>query len=204
MPRSFDLSSLTPGIDRRRSPRFWLQAALAVLALSNAVVIYLYLAPPGGTRQDLHDQSQQIQREIVSARIGSARLRLVSTKVQTGSEQGVDFQGRYFLPKRVAYGQVIAEIQRMAKESGVQPREGVFSEEPVEGSPDLSILNFTASYEGNYDSLMKFLYQADKSPMLLMLDTLQAAPQQKGQQINTSIRFQAIIRDEPAASGAQP
>jgi hypothetical protein len=203
MPRSFDLSSLNPGMDRR-SPRFWLQGALAVLALANAVLIYLYLAPPGGTGQDLYNQSQQIQREIASARIGSARLRLVSTKVQTGSEQGVDFQAKYFLPKRVAYGQVIAEIQRMANESGVQPREGVFSEEPVEGSPDLSILNFTASYEGNYDSLMNFLYQADKSPMLLMLDTLQAAPQQKGQQINTSIRFQAIIRDEPSASGSQP
>lgn len=187
-----------------RGPRFWLQGALAVLAIANAVLIYFYLAPPGGTQQALHEQSRQIQRQIASAKIGSARLRMVSTKVQTGSEQGVDFQARYFLPKRTAYGQIIAEIQRMAKESGVQPREGVFSEEPVEGSPDLSILNFTASYEGNYDSLMKFLYQADKSPMLLMLDTLQAAPQQKGQQINTSIRFQAIIREEPSASGGQP
>lgn len=203
MPRSFDVSSLTSGMDRR-SPRFWLQAGLALLALCSAALLYLYIAPPGGTRQDLEEQSRQMQRQIASAKKGATRLRMVSTKVQTGSEQGVDFQGKYFLPKRTAYDQVISEIQRMAKESGVQPREGVFSEEPVEGSPDLSILNFTASYQGNYDSLMKFLYQADKSPMLLMLDTLQAAPQQKGQQINTSIRFQAIIREEPSAVGGQP
>lgn len=204
MPRSFDVSSLTSGMDRR-SPRFWLQVGLGVLAVANAALLYLYLAPPGGTQQELHEQSRQIQRQIASVRVGATRLRVVSTKVQTGSEQGVDFEAKYFLPKRVAYDQVISEVQHMAKESGVQPREGVFSEEPVEGSPDLSILNFTASYEGNYDSLMKFLYEADKSPMLLMLDTLQAAPQQKAQQINTSIRFQAIIRDEPSSvAGGQP
>lgn len=203
MPKSFDMSSLAAGMDRR-SPRFWLQAGLIVLALANAALFYIYVAPPGGTRQELREHSEQLRHQIASARIGAARLHLVSTKVQTGSEQSLDFQRKYFLPKRVAYGQVITEVQRMAKESGVQPREGVFSEEPIEGSPDLSILNFTASYEGNYDSLMKFLYQADKSPMLLMLDTLQAAPQQKGQQINTSIRFQAIIRDEPALPGGQP
>lgn len=204
MPRSFDVASLTKGMDRR-SPRFWLQAGLGALAVANAVVLFLYIAPPGGTQQELEEQSRQIRSQLVSTGRGATRLRTVSGKVQKGGEQGVDFEAKYFLPKRVAYDQVISEIQQMAKSSGVVPREGVFSEEPVEGSPDLSILNFTASYEGTYDNLMRFLYQADKSPMLLMLDTLQASPQQKGQQINASIRFQAIIREEPSAlAGGQP
>jgi hypothetical protein len=204
MPRNFDLTSLVRGVDRR-NPRFWLLAGISVLALANAVLLFLYFAPPGGTRQDLLEESQQTRRQIAFTRAGSARLRSVSAKVQLGSEQAVDFQSKYFLPKRVAYDQVISEIQRMAKESGAQPREGVFSEEPVEGSPDLSILNVTSSYQGSYDNLMRFLYQADKSPMLLMLDTLQAAPQQRGQQINASIRFEAIIREEaPAGAGGQP
>jgi len=32
---------------------------------------------------------------------------------------------------------------------------------------------------------------------LLMLDNLQAAPQQKGGQISTSIRFQTIVQEGP-------
>ncbi len=204
MPKNFDVSSLSLAASRQ-SPRFWLRVGAGVLAALNAVALYLYFSPPGGTRQDLQEQSRQMQHQILSARAGAVRLQNVSQKVQTGSDQGVDFQQKYILPKRVAYDQVISEIQRMAKQSGVQPREGVFSEEPVEGSPDLSILNFTSSYEGTYDNLMHFLYQTDKSPMLLMLDTLQASPQQKGQQINASIRFQAIIREEPSTpAGGQP
>jgi len=195
MRRNFDIASLSSRVDRR-SPRFWLQAGIGLLALANVIALFLYIAPPGGTRQELQEESRQTQHQIASTRAGAARLRFISGKVQTGGEQSVDFQAKYFLPKRVAYDQVISEIQRMAKESGVQPREGVFSEEPVEGSADLTILNITSSYEGNYDNLMRFLYQADKSPLLLMLDTLQASPQQKGQQINTSIRFQAIVRED--------
>jgi hypothetical protein len=204
MRRNFDFASLTRGVDRR-SPRFWLQAGIGLLVIANAVALFLYIAPPGGTRQELLEESRQTQRQIASSKAGAARLRFISGRVQTGGEQAVDFQAKYFLPKRVAYHQVISEIQRMAKESGVQQREGVFSEEPVEGSADLSILNITSSYEGNYDNLMRFLYQADKSPMLLMLDTLQASPQQRGQQINASIRFQAIVREDvPVPAGGRP
>jgi hypothetical protein len=49
---------------------------------------------------------------------------------------------------------------------------------------------------------MKFLYQVDKSPLLLMLDTFQAAPQQHGNVVNASIRFQAVIRDDASVINA--
>ncbi len=52
---------------------------------------------------------------------------------------------------------------------------------------------------------MHFLYESDRSPMLLMLDTLQASPQQRGGLIDASIRFQEIIREEPGTdAGDQP
>ncbi len=67
------------------------------------------------------------------------------------------------------------------------------------------MLNITANYQGSYDNLMHFLHEADRSPMLLILDNVQAAPQQKGGQINTSIRFQAVIRENPSGTvGGQP
>lgn len=196
MPRNFEwLSALLGG--NQRGPRFWLQITGLALALFNGIALYFYLDPPGGSRADLAAEGQQVRNEIAITRSGAVRLRNVADKVQLGSTESADFETKYFLPKRVAYEAVIAEIQRMAAASGLRERDAVFAEEPIEGTADLTLLTNTANYEGTYDNLMRFLFEVDKSPMLLMLDNLQAAPQQKGGQISTSIRFQTIVQESP-------
>jgi Tfp pilus assembly protein PilO len=142
-------------------------------------------------------EGQQVRNEIAATRSVAVRLRTVAEKVQLGGTESSDFERKYFLPKRVAYEAVIGEIQRMAQASGLRERDAVFAEEPIEGTADLTLLTNTANYEGSYDNLMRFLYEVDKSPMLLMLDNLQAAPQQKGGQISTSIRLQTIVQEGP-------
>jgi Tfp pilus assembly protein PilO len=170
----------------------------------NVIGLFWYVAAPGGSRKDLAEQSEQIRREIAGTRQRAVRLKSIANKVQLGSTESADFEARYFLPKRIAYESVIEEIQRMAKASGLQEREAVYTEEPIEGSDDLSLLNATANYEGSYDNLMRFLHEADRSRMLLMLDNLQAAPQQRGGQISTQIRFQSIIHEyAPSTAGGQ-
>lgn len=194
MPRSFEwLSALVSGT--HRGARFWLQVAGLVLALLNGVALYFYLDPPGGSRADLMAEGQQVRNEIAAMRNAAGRLKNVAEKVQLGSTESGDFERKYFLPQRGAYETVIAEIQRMAQASGLRERDAVFAEEPIEGTADLTLLTSTANYEGSYDNLMRFLYEVDKSPMLLMLDNLQAAPQQKGGQISTSIRLQTIVQE---------
>ncbi len=197
MPRNFSWLSNLYGADRQG--RYWLQVAIGTLVLLNVVALYLYLAPPGGSRRDLMAESEATHHEIVAARAKAIKLRTVSGKVQTGSSQSSDFQAKYVLPKRLAYESVIAEIQRMVKVSGLQERDAVYSEEPIEGTADLTLMTSSANYEGAYENLKKFLYEVDHSPMLIMLENLTAAPQQKGNQINTNIRFQAVIRED--ASG---
>ena len=204
MPRNFEWLSLAGG-ERSRSPRFWLQMIAAALAVLNGIALFLYLDPPGGSRRELAQESRQITSEIAAARSRAARLRTVVSKVQLGNTESSEFETVYFLPKRTAYERVIEELQRMANASGLQERDAAYTEEPVEGTSDLSILNSTAKYEGSYANLMRFLHEVDQSPMLLMLDDLQAAPEQRGGQIAASIRFQAIVHEElPPAVGGQP
>ncbi|HEY7303673.1 MAG TPA: hypothetical protein VH601_06155 [Bryobacteraceae bacterium] len=191
----------------QRGIRFWLQVSCAILAVLNCVALFLYIAPPGGSRSELRAESQQIRSAIAASKTQAVRLKTVSEKVQIGSQQSGVFEAKYFLPKRNAYEAVIEEIQRMVKEAGLQERDAVFSEEPIEGTADLSLLKATANYEGSYDSLMKLLNLADHSPKLLILDALQAAPQQRSGQITTSIRFQAVVREDASAAiaaGGQP
>lgn len=205
MPKNFESLFSKRNLEQR-GIRFWLKIAAIVLAVFNCAALFVYLVPPGGSRSDLTDQNQQIRSSIAAAKAQAVRLKTISAKVQIGSQQSGDFETKYFLPKRTAYEAVIEEIQRMVKEAGLQERDAVFSEEPIEGTTDLSVLNATANYGGSYESLMHFLNLADHSPMLLMLDALQVAPQQKGGQITTSIRFQAIVREDAgtAGTGGQP
>jgi hypothetical protein len=206
MLRNFELLLSKRSLGQR-GIRFWLQVTCVTLAVLNCVALFLYIAPPGGSRAELRAESRQIGSAIAAAKTQAVRLKTVSEKVQVGSQQSGVFEAKYFLLKRNAYEAVIEEIQRMVKEAGLQERDAVFSEEPIEGTADLLLLKATANYEGSYDSLTKLLNLADHSPMLLILDALQAAPQQRSGQITTSIRFQAVVREDAsvqAAAGGQP
>lgn len=218
MPKSFNFSTLIERAKLRQpalrsmagwpktgmtlNARFWLLAGGGALLLANLAVLFLTLFPPGGSETELANRRDQLRTEIRSARTSSTRLRTVSDKVETGSQQATSFETQYFLPERLAYSAIISEIQRMAKVSNVEEREAVYSKEPIEGSDDLSILNAGARFRGTYANLMQFLNEADKSPMLLMIDTVRATPEQRGGQIDAEIRFQAVIHDDQALINA--
>ena len=181
----------------RRSARFWLQAAAITLAVLNAAALYLYFDPPGGSREELSAQNQQLQASIAAARMQTERVKKISANVQLGGEQARQFEARYILPKRQAYEAILGEIQRMAQAANLEERDATWNEEPIEGSEDLSVLTNQVNFEGSYAGLMKFLYEVDHSPQMLMLDTLTASPQKAGQ-ITVTVRFQAVIREAPA------
>jgi hypothetical protein len=202
MPKNFNRMRAKSDGDHR-GIRFWLRATGALFALLNGIALFFYLAPPGGSRKELQQESLSVRNQILLTRARTGRLSNVAAKVRVGYSESRDFETVYFLPKRMAYSVIIGEIQRMSKAAGFQERDAVYTEEPIEGTADLDLLNCTANYQGTYDNLMHFLYEVDHSPMLLMLENLQAAPQQRAGQINTSIRFQAVIREEPP-SGGQP
>ena len=175
------------------------------MALLNGIAVFLYFFAPGGTRKELELERSGVLKQVALMREQTRRLKDEAAKVGIGNTQSDDFELNYFLPKRMAYEAVIAEIQRMAAASNLQERDAAFTEEPIEGAPDLAVLNVAAHYDGSYENLMRFLYEVDQSPMLLMLEQLQASPQQQTARINTAIRFQAIIQDESAgAVGGQP
>ncbi|HLH02138.1 MAG TPA: type 4a pilus biogenesis protein PilO [Bryobacteraceae bacterium] len=195
MPRSFKLNLGLPDT-AERGARFWLQTTAISLGVLNALALYLYLAPPGGTRAELTSESQRLQSAIIATKAQTARLKKISANVQLGSEQAREFEARYILPKRTAYEEILGEIQRMADEADITSRDASLVEEPIEGSDDLSVLTNQMNFEGSYENLMDFLYQVDHSPKMLILDTLTATPQKDGK-ITAQMRFQAIIREEP-------
>ena len=196
MPSSFK-GTIASARRFERRPRFWLQVAVGTLAVLNAAALIFYFAPPGGTHASLTAESQQLRTSIAAARAQTNRLKLISSKVETGGRQAIDFESTYILPKRRSFEEIIGEIQRMARTAKLTQRDGAWTDEAIEGSPDLSVLTNTTDFEGSYNSLMKFLYEVDHSSKLLMLDTLMASPQKAGQ-VTARMKFQAIVREAGA------
>src|ERR1700683_4133330 len=90
-----------------------LRSSAGLLALLNAVALYFYLSPPGGSRHDLELESVQVQTQIRAAQMQTVKSQGLAAHVQTASEQASSFSDKYFLPKRTATVSVLEEIQRM-------------------------------------------------------------------------------------------
>jgi Tfp pilus assembly protein PilO len=201
MSRAFNWPSLnfnTTGL------ALWLRVAVVAAAILNLVAIGLYLMPPGGSRHDLVQQEEAIRRDTQVRRGATERLKLVSHNVELGGEQTQQFAAHYFLPRRTAYAVLVTELIRLSNEAGLQEGQRTYSEEPVEGTNNLTLLTINANYQGSYVNLMKFVNQVDHSDQLLILDTLNASPQQQGSGVLTmNMRFLSIVtEDATLASGS--
>jgi hypothetical protein len=91
----------------------------------------------------------------------------------------------------------MGELLRMSNAAGLHEGQRTYTQEPIEGTDDLTLLTINANYQGNYADLMKFLDQVDHSDQLLILDTLTATPQQQGTGVlNVVTRFLAVIQED--------
>ena len=82
----------------------------------------------------------------------------------------------------------------------IKPKEHAYATEPIEGSDTLSMMTISANYEGTYVNLMRFVHEIDKSPRMLIIEGLTAAPQQTGGTLNVSMKIDAFVRED----GSQP
>jgi Tfp pilus assembly protein PilO len=200
MSRNFELLNFKGA----SGPALWLKAALAVLVVLNLAAIYLYFAPPGGSRRQLTEQDASIRRESAARFQAASHLKVVSQKVELGGEQTSRFAKQYFIPNRMAFSVLVGEMLRMSSAAGLHEGQRAYSQEPIEGTDDLNLLTINANYSGSYDQLMNFLNQVDRSDQLLILDTLSATPMQQGSGIlNVTMRFLAIVKEDGTRLGDQ-
>jgi Tfp pilus assembly protein PilO len=200
----FDLKSTT-------GPARWLKIGVLGLALLNLVALFLYVAPPGGSRRELRERQSALENNIRLRQMATERLKTVSAKVELGGEQTDKFSQQYFLPQRTAFAVLVGELFRLSSAAGLHEGQRTYTHEPIEGTDDLSLLTINANYQGSYADLMNFVNQVDHSDQLLILDTISATPQGQGTGVlNITSRFLAIVKDDgtpapgAASVGGQP
>jgi len=191
MPRNFDLKNRVPG-----NPRVVIRLILGVLAAANLVAAYFVIRPLGGSSQELRQQVVDLRTQIRQQQGAVDRTRLMAGKIEIGRGEGDKFMSKYFLPRRSAYSVVMAELNDLASQAKVTAKESANAIEPVDGSDVLDMMQITANYEATYGDLVRFVNLVDKSDRLLVMESLNATPQQGNNKLNVMIKLDTFVVED--------
>src|SRR6266851_1769505 len=182
-----------------RDPRIATRVLVGILAAANLIAGALSVFPPGGSADELERQLASLKVQATAQRAQLIRTRQHVAAVEKGREEGDEFLGNYFLTRRTAYSTLLSELVSAADQSKIKPKEHAYSTEPIEGSDSLSMMTITANYEGSYPNLMHFIHEIDSSPRLLIIEGLNAAPQQGSGILNISMKIDTFVREDGSA-----
>jgi|YelNatPaOPRAMG01_1025707.scaffolds.fasta_scaffold57520_2 type IV pilus assembly protein PilO len=172
-----------------------IRAVLGALLLLNVIAAVFVFRPPGGSPEELNAQLRVLTNQVTQKRATLARLRTVASKVEKSRAEGNAFLNGFFLSERSAYLTVLEELNRIVKDTKIKLKEHTFASEPIEGSTDLSMLTISGNLEGTYADLLEFVNRLDRSKHLIILESLQAQPQQTAGMLNVNVKLNTFVRE---------
>jgi Tfp pilus assembly protein PilO len=198
MPRNFDVTQRWKSITWR-SPVVLARAGVGVLLVANIVAAGFAFHWWNDSPASIETKLADTRRQLVIERSLVTRSKSMASKVDTARSQAGSFIDRYMTPRRNTYSTILGDLDQMASVAGIKTRERAIARDPVEGSTSLSMLTLTASFEGTYPNLLKFMNSLDKSPRFLIVERLQAAPLANSQSLQVTVKLNAFVRDDPEA-----
>jgi hypothetical protein len=192
MPRSFNVWP-------PNNPRALIRLGLGALAVANLVALYFVIRPPGGSTQELAQQALDMRSAIRQQQGVLDRTRLLASKIESGRGEGDKFMGNYFLPRRTAYSTIMAELNDLASQSKITPRDSAYALDAVDGSDTLDMMQISANLEGLYPDVIRFINLLDKSDRLLIIESLNATPQQSGGRVNVALKLDTFVQEDGSA-----
>lgn len=168
---------------------------LGVLAVANLAAFFLLVKPVGGSASDLEAQLANLQSQIKRQQLSLRGSRDLVGKMEGARGEHDMFMQNYFMDRRTMSSTILTEIKDSAAASGLLAKEHSFAFEPVEGTENLGMMTITANYEGTYANLMKFVNLIDRSKRFLIIDNIQAAPQQQGGKLVSRFKINAFVRE---------
>jgi Tfp pilus assembly protein PilO len=173
-----------------------MRLGVALLAAANLVAGYFVLRPLGGSPDELRQQAMEMRVQIRQQQGALDRMRLLASKIQAGRGEGDQFMSKYFLPRRTAFSVILSELDQVATQAHVTPKESANGIEDVEGSDTLKMMQITANYEASYADLLRFVNTIDKSNRLLIMESLNATPQQGGARLNVMLKLDTFVIED--------
>ena len=178
------------------NPRAVIRLGLGLLAVANLVALYFVIRPIGGSAQELAQQALDMHSAIRQQQGVLDRTKLLVSKIESGRGEGDQFMGSHFLPRRIAYSTILAELNDLAGQAKITSRDSAMALDAVDGSDTLDMMQITANFEGLYPDLIHFINLLDKSDRLLIIESLNATPQKSGGRKNVQLKLDTFVRED--------
>jgi Tfp pilus assembly protein PilO len=179
-----------------KSPQFILRVLVGVLLAANLIAAGILLFPPGGSAEDLEKELASLQSQAITKRALLEKTRQHVAAVELGRAEGDQFLNQYFLGRRAAPEMVLDALGKAAAGSKIKGKETSWSWNEIDGSDTLIMLSVVASYEGEYADLLHFVHEIDRSPSLVIIESLSAAPQAGTKMLSISLKLDTFVRED--------
>jgi type IV pilus assembly protein PilO len=187
-----------PTASSLKEPKFLVRAALGLLLASNLVAAVFAFHLVGDSPEALNRQFNAATTRLQAEQMKLNRSRLLTSNIDKGRTESETFLASYLTSRRHTYSTIIDEIHQAAKTTGMTQKETTIATlDPIEGSDDLDILSLSANFEGGYTQLVKFVNLLDRSPRFLVIESMQATPETKGDTLNVVLKLNAFVKDDP-------
>lgn len=201
MPKSFSFVAATTPLRRLnlasfKDPRVSVRAVLGTLLVLNIAAALILFKPWGGSAEDLDRRLTSMRAQLPKQQAALERTKLLVRKVEKARTESNQFMSKYMLVERTAYSTVLGEMSSAADKVSLKQKESQYAVEPIEGSDTLEMMTVSASFEGEYLNLTKFINELDRSPRFLIIESLTAAPQPAGKVVNVNFKLNAFVKDE--------
>jgi hypothetical protein len=181
------------------NPRLLIRVGLGVLTAANLVALYFVIRPIGGSAQELAQQALDMHSAIRQQEGVLDRTHQLAGKIESGRGEGDKFMTSYFLPRRTAYSTIMSELNDLAGQAKITSRDSAWALDAVDGSDTLDMMQISANFEGQYPDLIRFINLLDKSDRLLIIESLNATPQQTGGRLNVMLKLDTFVQEDGSA-----
>ena len=197
MPRSFKLPKLELRAGFFSDPKVLVRMALGFVLLLNLVAAAFVLHLFGTSTEDLMQELETSRARLQAEKSKVARVRVLSAKIDTGKSEGDKFLSSYMSTRRTTFSTIIGEITTLSKQAGITMKEANIAPlDPIDGSADIDMMTIAVNFEGNYGQLVKWINALDRSRRFLIIESVTASPQPKGDLVNVSIKLNTFVKDD--------
>jgi len=173
-----------------------MRLGLGVLVVANLVAGYFVIRPIGGSPEELRQQVTEMRAQIRQQQGALDRMRQLAEKIKTGRGEGEDFTAKYFLPRRTAYSILMNDLHQAMSDAKVNQRESALDIVAIDGSDTLDMMHITINFDGNYADVIHFINLIDKSNRMLIMESLNATPQQGGTRLNVQMKLDTFVVED--------
>lgn len=180
------------------------RAVVGVLLVVNLALAWWVVNPPGGSAEALEEDIVRLQAQIKQAKASADEVKKHAESVTKGRTQADEFLNHYFVTRRTLPTTLINELHRIEQKAGIKDRGQANALDMIDGSDTLGMVTISWNFEGSYRNLMAFVREIDRSPSLLIIDSLNATPQTGGSNnLLVSMKLNAFLREDGSIAPAE-